>query len=146
MSEILRRLARIAKSYFFHGTRGFTGKRMQDEFSSFKERETGGSEAGTSHHAKNTGKADQTRGPSSEKPHPVNDYPGIPKQVAEDLAVFNLKPPSSLKEVRTARNREIKKYHSDRFINDREKFETSKQIMQIYNAAYDRLEEYFKRV
>ncbi|MFC1857774.1 hypothetical protein ACFL9U_07045 [Thermodesulfobacteriota bacterium] len=146
MSEILRRLTRIAKSYLFPGTRGVAGERVQDEFSSFEEREAGSSEAGYSYDTKNTGKADQTRGPSSAKPHPVDDYPGIPKQVVEDLAVFDLTPPSSLKAVRAARNREIKKYHSDRFMNDREKFETSKQIMQIYNAAYDRLEEYFKRV
>ncbi len=69
---------------------------------------------------------------------------GAPRQVAEDLATFNLAPPSSLDAVRRARNREIRKYHSDRFMNDPEKFETSKQIMQIYNAAYDRLEEYYK--
>ena len=73
-----------------------------------------------------------------------NVHYGAPKQVVEDLAVFNLKPPSSIDEVRRARNREIKKYHSDKFMNDNEKLETSKQIMQIFNAAYDRLKEYYK--
>ena len=57
---------------------------------------------------------------------------------------FGLTPPSSLEEVRKARNREIKKYHSDHFVNDSERYETSKQIMQIYNAAYDRLKEHFE--
>lgn len=67
----------------------------------------------------------------------------IPRQVIEDLKVFNLSPPSSLEEVKKARNREIKKFHSDKFQNDPDKLETSKQIMQIYNAAYARLEEYY---
>jgi len=74
-----------------------------------------------------------------------NDYSKVPKQVVEDLSVFNLKPPSSLEEVRKARNREIKKYHSDKFMNDSERFQTSKEIMQIYNAAYDRLKDYYEK-
>ena len=69
---------------------------------------------------------------------------GIPQQVLEDLAVFNLTPPSSMTEVRKARNREIKKYHSDKFMSDQKKFETSKEIMQIVNAAYDRLKIYYE--
>ncbi len=69
---------------------------------------------------------------------------GVPSQVAEDLAVFGLRPPSSLEEVKKARNREIKKYHSDRFIDDPEKYKTSKEIMQIYNAAFDRLKDHYK--
>ena len=69
---------------------------------------------------------------------------GIPKQVAEDLAVFNLRHPCTWEEVRKARNREIKKYHSDRFLNDAERYKTSKEIMQIYNAAFDRLKAYYK--
>lgn len=71
------------------------------------------------------------------------NYSHTPKQVIDDLSVFGLAPPSSLEEVKRARNREIKKYHSDRFINDTEKFETSKEIMQIYNAAYDRLKDHY---
>lgn len=73
-----------------------------------------------------------------------NDYGlRMPRQVIEDLKIFNLSPPSSFDEVRKARNREIKKFHSDRFQNDPDKLEPSKQIMQIYNAAYSRLEEYY---
>lgn len=70
----------------------------------------------------------------------------LPPQVVEDLAVFDLTPPSSLAEVRAARNREVKKYHSDRFVNDAERFQTSKEIMQILNAAYDRLKAYYENV
>ena len=69
----------------------------------------------------------------------------IPRQVIDDLTLFALTPPSSLQEVRQARNRELQKYHSDKFIKDDEKFQTSKEIMQIYNAAYERLEKYFSK-
>lgn len=68
-----------------------------------------------------------------------------PDPVAEDLAVFGLAPPASLEAVRKARNREIRKYHSDRFLSDPERFEISKQIMQILNAAYERLETHYKK-
>ncbi len=68
---------------------------------------------------------------------------GYPEQVVEDLRIFGLVPPSDLNAVKKARNREIMKYHSDRFINDPEKLETSRQIMQIINLAYERLEEWF---
>jgi curved DNA-binding protein CbpA len=47
-------------------------------------------------------------------------------------------------DVRRARNREVKKFHSDRFLNDPERLETSKKIMQIYNAAYDRLKAHYR--
>lgn len=72
--------------------------------------------------------------------------PGIPPQVIEDLAIFELKPPSSMDEVKRARNREIKKYHSDKFVNDPEKLGPSKEIMQIYNGAYGRLKEYYSSI
>ena len=74
------------------------------------------------------------------RPHPG----GYPRQVVEDLALFDLAPPSSLTEVKRARNREMKTFHSDRFVNDPAKFQTSKEIMQIYNAAYDRLRTFYE--
>ncbi len=77
------------------------------------------------------------------KDRPGSEYADYPKQVVDDLWVFNLKPPASLDEVRKARNREINKYHPDRFMNEPKKMETSKEIMQIYNAAFDRLETYY---
>jgi hypothetical protein len=75
---------------------------------------------------------------------PRENDSGIPSQVIQDLSNFGLTPPSSLEEVKKARNREMKKYHSDRFINDPDRYETSKKIMQIYNAAYDRLKVYYE--
>ena len=87
-----------------------------------------------------------TGGPNSTDSGPPEDTKdsGIPQQIIEDLATFNLAPPSSMDEVRKARNREIKKYHSDKFMDDPEKLNTSKEIMQIYNAAYDRLRDYYE--
>lgn len=69
--------------------------------------------------------------------------PPWPAQVVEDLNTFGLKPPSSLEEVKKARNAGIRKYHPDRFLDDPSKLETSKKIMQIYNTAYERLEKWF---
>jgi len=68
------------------------------------------------------------------------DYP---RQVIDDLSLFELKPPASLQIVKKARNKEIKKYHPDHFNNDKNKQDTAKQIMQIYNSAYERLEKYY---
>lgn len=65
-------------------------------------------------------------------------------QFTEDLGLFGLTPPSSLDEVRQARNREIKKFHPDKFVNEPEKQDVAKQIMQIYNSAYDRLKKRFE--
>ncbi|MFH2130435.1 MAG: hypothetical protein ABIK68_08680 [bacterium] len=64
-------------------------------------------------------------------------------QFIDDLQLFGLKPPSSLEEVRHIRNHEMKKFHPDKYLNQPEKVETAKQIVQIYNAAYDRLKRSF---
>ncbi|PCI29498.1 MAG: hypothetical protein COB67_03820 [SAR324 cluster bacterium] len=66
-------------------------------------------------------------------------------QVTTDLQLFGLTPPSSLAELKKARNREIKKYHPDRFSNDPEKLKTAQEIMQIYNEVYDRLQDHYRR-
>ncbi len=70
--------------------------------------------------------------------------PKWPQEVVDDLNIFGLTPPSNLEEVKKARNREAKKYHTDRFTGDPEKEETTKRIMQIYNAAFDRLEKWYQ--
>ena len=67
----------------------------------------------------------------------------FPSQVVQDLDVFGLKPPSSFEEVKKVRKREIKKYHSDLFMHDPEKQELAKQVMQIYNSAFERLKKYY---
>ncbi len=69
---------------------------------------------------------------------------GPPRQVKEDLALFGLSHPSTLEAVRKARNREVKKYHPDRHLKDPEKNATAKEIMQMLNAAYERIETYYE--
>lgn len=66
-------------------------------------------------------------------------------QLTEDLQLFGLKPPSSLEEVRQIRNRELKKFHPDKYLDQPDKLETAKQIVQIYNTTYDRLKQYYLR-
>ena len=65
----------------------------------------------------------------------------VSNQLEEDLGLFGLSPPASLQDVKKARNREIKKFHPDKFQHDSEKAETAKRILQIYNAAYERLKK-----
>jgi len=75
---------------------------------------------------------------------PPEGYPGYPDQILEDLSNFKLTPPSSLAEIKRARNQEIKKYHPDRFMDDPARIETAKEILQIYNASYARLKKFFQ--
>lgn len=85
----------------------------------------------------------RTSGPSNT----VDDTPRFddyPKQIVEDLANFNLKPPSTLAEVKKARNQEILKFHPDRFMSDPARRETANEILQIYNASYERLKKFFQ--
>ncbi len=63
------------------------------------------------------------------------------QQFVDDLQLFGLKPPSSLEEIKKSRNREMKKFHPDKFMNDPEKMDTAKNIVQIYNSAYERLKK-----
>ena len=133
MASILNRLFQIARSAMPH-PREKSGGRLNGK----KNPETGADGDG-----RNTGAT--TGGRRFNRGKASGVHSGVPSQVVDDLAVFDLMPPSSLDEVRKARNREVKKYHSDRFLNDPERFETSKRIMQIYNAAYDRLEVYYQK-
>ncbi len=70
--------------------------------------------------------------------------PQYPQEVVDDLQLFGLAPPSSLKEVKKVRNEEIKIYHPDRYHSDSAKRETAKRILQIYNSAYERLRRYYR--
>lgn len=67
------------------------------------------------------------------------------QQVVDDLSLFDLKPPSSLDEVKKARNRELKKFHPDKFATDPEKLETAKEIVQIYNEVFERLKKHYQK-
>ncbi len=65
------------------------------------------------------------------------------QQLIDDLALFNLQPPSSFKEVKSARNREMLKYHPDKFASNTEKLKVANDIALIYNDAFDRLKKHF---
>ena len=84
--------------------------------------------------------------PSENNPFRNSNTGAFPQQVVQDLAEFGLMPPSSLAEVKKRWKAEMKKYHSDKFIQDPEKLKISKEIMQIYNAAYDRLKKHYQTV
>lgn len=136
MSELLQRIAQIVRSYVSSSLDSPPEPRNQ--------RNQGEEEAYTRHSAgrKKPSQKDQDTASSQSSRNP---FPGVAQHVIDDLAVFGLTPPSSLDRVRTARNKEVKKYHSDKFINDPDRFETSKEIMQIYNAAFDRLRVYYEK-
>lgn len=138
MTDLLKRLARIARANIPNPNEWLDrlAERRGYRFDPDSEDDGAESEPGRGH-AEGEGARAGDSGTQSWSS-------GVPQQVVDDLAVFGLTPPSSLEEVRKARNREIKKYHSDRFVNDSERYETSKQIMQIYNAAYDRLKAHFE--
>ena len=139
MGSILKRLINIARTESLHrlnklGSRLFSefrNERFEKEYR-FSDSYSSNRESRGGEHSEFSGRKYDSHSRSSE----------LPRQVIEDLGLFNLRPPSSLEEVKRARNREFKKYHSDKFINDPDKYQTSKEIMQIYNAAYERLREY----
>jgi hypothetical protein len=147
MKGILQRLIRIARSYGPHMPSPLVKERWKRRLVNYREDYSGWHEDSyTDTSAGNKQSSDKSqearRGAFSDDTREKFSI-AIPSQVVEDLAVFGLTPPSSWEEIRSARNREIKKYHSDKFIHDAEKFETSKEIMQIYNAAFDRLSKYY---
>jgi len=144
MSDILKRLTRIAKSYISQDTGTFPEENEQATSSRYENEEHSDADASFEDHSKKRRESKENHRASFDESAKGNHYYGVPKQVIVDLLAFNLKLPSSMEEVRKARNREMKKYHSDKFINDPEKLKTSKEIMQIYNAAYERLMEYYK--
>lgn len=128
MSELLRRVAQIVRSYVSPFLDFPTALPDEEPYSKA--------------HTSQEKTRQKNRATSSAQPS-RNPYPA--QQVIDDLAVFGLTPPSSLVAVRAARNKEIKKYHSDKFVNEPDRFETSKEIMQIYNAAFDRLRAYYEK-
>ncbi|MEA2083815.1 MAG: hypothetical protein U9O82_06140 [Thermodesulfobacteriota bacterium] len=139
-TNVIKRLLKNRDSSFSREFGDENFDRIWEKFNSFfdnqKERSTGSGQQ-------------ETRQGNRKRHGFSNDTetcPDIEARFVENLALFDLTPPSSLDEVRKARNREIKKYHSDKFINDPEKLKTSKEIMQIYNAAFDRLKEYYGKV
>ena len=137
-SSVIKRLLKNRCSIFSREFRDEDFDRIWEKFdSSFNNQEEEPADSGH----QETGPGNRNQYESGDREETCS---AMPAQFVEYLALFNLTPPSSLEEVRKARNREIKKYHSDKFMNNQEKLETSKKIMQIYNTAFDRLKEYYK--
>jgi hypothetical protein len=144
MIDILKRLVSITRTYGPRKPRFLSKERWKSRLKNHRKSASRKSEGSYSDTSEGNERSSHEGRKYSASGAGGNDYPGVPPKVVEDLAIFGLTPPSSLDEVRKARNREIKKYHSDMFLHDPEKLDTSKQIMQIYNTAFDRLKEYYK--
>ena len=146
MSSIFKRLYNMARVEGAYRLKKFGDMLFGDIEKKARNFESQWSEDSRTHWKSSDGFSGGTSGGASGAGNAKPGYSagGVPKQVAEDLATFNLRPPCTWEEIKKARNREIKKYHSDRFLNDPEKYKTSKEIMQIYNAAFDRLKAYYK--
>ena len=127
MADILKRLYRIARANSLKSIDSLLNK-WEQKHPGTEEKSYSEPEFESFHHQ------------SQSKPA----EPDVPPQIREDLANFNLSPPSSFSEVRKARNREMKKYHPDLHGGDPDKTETAKKIMQIYNASYERLKAHYE--
>jgi hypothetical protein len=124
MSELLRRVVKIVRSYVSPSLGFPTDPPDEEPYS----------KAYTSQEKTRQ----KNRAPSSTQTS-RNPYPGVPQQVIDDLAVFGLTPPSSLADVRAARNKEIKKYHSDKFVNEPELAEFPVLVVQLGNEGLNTL-------
>ena len=137
MSTLIGRIVNVARSYLHRD--------IQEEDGYAGDSRGGESRAGSRPDGFQTEHGKGSRRASTGEPGAHHGPGGTPEQVVEDLAVFDLSPPGSLEAVKSARNREMKKYHSDKFLNDPDRLKTSKEIMQIYNAAYDRLYAHYQK-
>ena len=121
---MIRRILRIAKAHIKHSTQGWN---FQDSNSS------------------TYNKKQYTSSDNFSSDQPPQTSLDVDQQVIDDLACFGLKPPSSLKEVTEARNKEMLKYHPDKFASNPEKTQYANKIALIYNAAFERLKLYFSK-
>ena len=130
------RLYDITRAYIGHHFRKRSGRSERDtgDYGPYEER--------TSDFTSHNNEYSSSDTPSGSGASHAN---GIPAHVVEDLAVFGLRPPGSLDEVIKARNREMKRYHPDKFMTEDEKVDAANEIAQMYNAAFERLKDYYNR-
>ena len=88
------------------------------------------------------GQSEKRSHASSQRSHGQHQSSHYPEEFLKDLATFNLTPPTTMDAVKKARNKEIKKYHPDRFANEPAKQETAKEILQLINGAFARLQKH----
>lgn len=138
MPDLIKRLIKIAKAEAADVLQKYGGKLSHEDRIDEGLKED---DAGKTYHHDGQSSSGQGQNFSEKKAAAYESQ--WPAQVVEDLNTFGLKPPSSLEEVKKARNAGIRKYHPDRFLDDPSRLETAKRIMQIYNTAYERLEKWF---
>ncbi len=127
------RLFHISKAYINHHLRQRrTGTTANDD--SF------GTASEQRQYHDGTSRASDTNSASGATANPF----GLPQQVLDDLSLFEIAPPGSWNEVIQARNREMKRYHPDKYMSKETKVDAANEIAQIYNAAFERLKAHFK--
>jgi DnaJ-domain-containing protein 1 len=131
---IFDRLKNISKAYFNHQFRRKSSD-SPSESDEKAEETASGEESQSSGSAYSSSASPGTKTTS-------NPY-GLPQQVVDDLALFGIPLPGSWDEVIKARNREMKKYHPDKYMSKEEKVDAANEIAQIYNAAFERLEKFY---
>ena len=64
--------------------------------------------------------------------------------IERDLEIFGIKQFENLNALKSKRNEILKQYHPDRFAHDEKKQDLAKEMIQIYNAAYERIVEHYR--
>ena len=133
--DLSKRIFKLIQSYTKEELAAFQ-KRVFESGASLKE-ELDDFEQGQSF----TSEPKRERSEFRQDPPRPNPTTSREQELIDDLAVFGLKQPATMAEVKKARNKEIKSYHPDHFASDPAKEEAAKKILQLYNNAYDRLEK-----
>ncbi len=64
--------------------------------------------------------------------------------IERDLEIFGIKQFENLSALKSKRNEILKQYHPDRFAHDEKKQALAKEMIQIYNAAYERIVQHYQ--
>ncbi len=67
----------------------------------------------------------------------------VPKSIEEALGVFDLSPPSSLKQVERRKREILLQYHPDKYNSHPEKEKIATEFTQILNEAYQKLKTHY---
>jgi len=68
----------------------------------------------------------------------------VPEELKKDFAELGLAPNTSLEECKTAYKKLLKSYHPDRHVGDPEKLKEATEKTARINAAYDRIEKWYR--
>lgn len=144
MASLSKRVASLLKSVV-NGTIEDLEKSLKENSNIFDEKISKGDEkANPKPSEESVNSKERTAGGNTFKTNKDTEKSqSYPQQLINDLKLFDLSPPSCLEAVKKVRNKEIKKYHPDKFVRDTEKAENAKRILQIYNSAYERLKRFY---